>query len=457
MKAIVVILDSLRRDHVGCYGADSIHTPALDQFSRESIRFNNPKPEALATLQTRRAVHTGNRVFPFGDHQSYKGDINRTPGWGPHSESVVTMAEIARHSGFHTGLITDTYHQFKPSMNFHRGFDQFHWIRGQENDHWGSVQLVDRDSVEGHSYPAQHNEYRRIRFQRYLSNVARRHYEADYFAPQVFTEAMRFVEDNRERDFLLVVDSFDPHEPWDPPWWYVDRYAPGYRGTDLIWPSYGRCEGLEKNQIDLIRALYAGEVTMTDRWLGIFLEHCHCLGIMDETLLVVFSDHGHSLGEHGVMGKLPFSSYPELIDIILMVRPPGGQNGGSSCDPFVYTHDVPATVLAHLGLEAPLAIEGRDLLEIASGRRPGREFAVTGYHNYVVYADSEYWYFSDHGRSDQHLYSLGEDPGCRNNLAAGDRVRCDRFFEICRHQAGGEFPEITPEQLRRAGPWYELV
>ena len=457
MKAIVVILDSLRRDHVGCYGADSIHTPALDQFSRESIRFNNPKPEALATLQTRRAVHTGNRVFPFGDHQSYKGDINRTPGWGPHSESVVTMAEIARHSGFHTGLITDTYHQFKPSMNFHRGFDQFHWIRGQENDHWGSVQLVDRDSVEGHSYPAQHNEYRRIRFQRYLSNVARRHYEADYFAPQVFTEAMRFVEDNRERDFLLVVDSFDPHEPWDPPWWYVDRYAPGYRGTDLIWPSYGRCEGLEKNQIDLIRALYAGEVTMTDRWLGIFLEHCHCLGIMDETLLVVFSDHGHSLVEHGVMGKLPFSSYPELIDIILMVRPPGGQNGGSSCDPFVYTHDVPATVLAHLGLEAPLAIEGRDLLEIASGRRPGREFAVTGYHNYVVYADSEYWYFSDHGRSDQHLYSLGEDPGCRNNLAAGDRARCDRFFEICRHQAGGEFPEITPEQLRRAGPWYELV
>ena len=228
MKAIVVILDSLRRDHVGCYGADSIHTPALDQFSGEAIRFTNPKPEALATLQTRRAVHTGDRVFPFGDHHSYKGDINRAPGWGPHTETVVTMAEIARHGGYHTGLITDTYHQFKPSMNFHRGFDQFHWIRGQENDHWGSVQLIDRETVEGHSYPAQHNEERRIRFRRYLANVSRRHYEADYFAPQVFSEAMRFVEDNRDHDFLLVVDSFDPHEPWDPPWWYVDLYAPGF-------------------------------------------------------------------------------------------------------------------------------------------------------------------------------------------------------------------------------------
>ena len=457
MKAIVVILDSLRRDHVGCYGSGSIHTPALDQLSREAVRFSNPKPEALATLQTRRAVHTGIRVFPFGDHHSYKGDINRAPGWGPHSEAVVTMAEIARHGGFHTGLVTDTYHQFKPSMNFHRGFDQFHWIRGQENDHWGSVQLIDRDTAEAHSYPAQHNEYRRTRFRRYLSNVARRHYEADYFAPQVFSEAMRFVEDNRERDFLLVVDSFDPHEPWDPPWWYVDRYAPGYRGTDLIWPSYGSCEGLEQEQIDLIRALYAGEVTMTDRWLGAFLEHCHCLGIMDETLLVVFSDHGHSLGEHGVMGKLPYSSYPELIDIIMMVRRPGAQDGGSCCESFVYTHDVPATVLSHLGLEAPLPIEGRDVLKIAGGQESGREYAVTGYHNYVIYADSDYWYFSDHGRSDQHLYDLGSDPECRNNLAAENTARCDSFFQICRSEAGGEFPKITPEQLRRSGPWYEMV
>ena len=457
MKAIVVILDSLRRDHVGCYGADGIHTPALDQLARESVRFTNPKPEALATLQTRRAVHTGNRVFPFGGHQSHKGDNVHAPGWGPHSETAVTMAEIARHGGLHTGLVTDTYHQFKPSMNFHRGFDQFHWIRGQENDHWGSLQLIDRATAEAHSYPEQHNDFRRLRFRRYLANVARRRYEEEYFAPQVFAEAMRFVEDNREQDFLLVVDSFDPHEPWDPPPWYVDRYAPGYRGTDLIWPNYGPCEGLGPEQIDHIRALYAGEVTMTDRWLGVFLEHCHSLGIMDETLLIVLSDHGHSLGEHGVLGKMPYSSYPELIDIILMVRRPGGHDGGSTCDSFVYTHDVPATVLSQLGLSGPLPIAGRDLLAIAGGQEAGREYAVTGYHNYVVYADADHWYFSDHERSDQHLYALGPDPGCRDNRAAADPGRCDRLFEICRRDAGGEFPAITPAQLRAAGPWYELV
>ena len=155
MKAIVVILDSLRRDHVGCYGADSIHTPALDQLSRESVRYTNPKPEALATIQTRRALHTGNRVFPFGGHQSAKGDNVRLLGWGAHSDSVVTMSEIARNAGLHTGLVTDTYHQFKPSMNFHRGFDQFRWIRGQENDHWNSLQFIDNATAAAHSYPAQ--------------------------------------------------------------------------------------------------------------------------------------------------------------------------------------------------------------------------------------------------------------------------------------------------------------
>ena len=457
MNAIVVMLDSLRRDHVGCYGADAIHTPALDRLGRESIRFTNPKPEALATIQTRRALHTGNRVFPFGDHQSRKGDNVRLPGWTPQPDDVVTLAEIARHGGLHTGLVTDTYHQFKPSMNFHRGFDQFHWIRGQENDHWQSPQTIDDATVKAHSYPAQHDQFHDSRFRRYLSNVRRRRYEEDYFAPQVFAEAMRFVEDNRDRDFLLVVDSFDPHEPWDPPPWYIDRYAPGYRETDLIWPSYGRCEGLGPRQIELIRALYAGEVTMTDRWLGKFLDHCRELNVLDDTLLIVLSDHGHSLGEHGVLGKLPHSCYPELIDIMLMIRRPGGSDGGTTCESFAYTHDVAPTVLAHLGLEAPLPVDGKDLLAIYEGRQPGRDHAVTGYHNYVVYADAEYWYFSDHARGDEALFALADDPQCHHNLAAEQRGRCDDLFQTCREVAGVDYPTITPEQLRRSGPWYEMI
>ncbi len=457
MKAIVVVIDSLRRDHVGCYGSEAIHTPVLDQLARESVRFENPKPEALPTIQTRRAIHTGRRVFPFGDHQSFKGDSVRVPGWAPNPDSDVTIAEIMRNAGYHTGLVTDTYHQFKPSMNFHRGFEQFRWIRGQEQDCFESLSGIDPQAAAAHSYPAQHNPAGQRRISRYLANVSARRYEEEYFAPRVFTEAMRFVEDNRGEDFFLMVDSFDPHEPFDPPWWYVDRYCPGYRGTDLIWPSYGDCGDLSAEQLGHIRALYAGEVTMVDRWLGIFLDHCQDLGIMDETLLLVLSDHGHSLGDHGVLGKLPHSPYPELVDIIFMARRPGGAGGGQVCDSFIYTHDVAPTVAGQLGVEPPMPMHGRDVLAVAEGRAPGREYAVSGYANYVIYADSSHWYFSDHQRCDQHLYALADDPGCRSNIAADNPARCDQIFAIARAEAGGSFPEFTPEQLRQAGPWYEMV
>ena len=429
----------------------------MDRLAGESVRFTNPKPEALPTIQTRRAIHTGRRVFPFGNHQSAKGDSVRVPGWAPIPERDVTLSEIMRNAGYHTGLVTDTYHQFKPSMNFHRGFDQFHWIRGQEQDCWQSLNQIGPDEALAASVPAQHNTFGQRRIARYLANISARSYEEEYFAPRVFSEAMRFCEDNHNKDFLLVVDSFDPHEPFDPPPWYVDRYAPGYRGTDLIWPSYGPCDNLSAEQVAMIRALYAGEVTMVDRWLGIFLDHCHDLGIMDDTILIVLSDHGHSLGERGVMGKLPAYSYPELVDIIMMVRRPGGAGGGQTCDSFVYTHEVAPTILGQLGIAPPLPMHGRDLLAIADGQQPGRSYAVSGYSNYVVYADADYWYLSDHDRTDERLFALAADPGCETNIATTNVDRCNEFFSRCRSEAGGSFPVTDPEQLRQSGPWYEMV
>jgi hypothetical protein len=138
VNLILVILDSLRRDHVGCYGNDWIKTPALDALATESIRLTNAYPESLPTIQARQSIYTGNRLFPFRDHQSRKGDFVRWPGWQPVRETEITMAEIMAHAGYRSGLVTDVYHQFKPSMNFHRGFQQFAFVRGQEGDAYAS-------------------------------------------------------------------------------------------------------------------------------------------------------------------------------------------------------------------------------------------------------------------------------------------------------------------------------
>ena len=123
-----------------------------------------------------------------------KGDTVAAPGWRPVSEEQVTLAEIMTHAGYRTGLVTDVYHQMKPSTNFHRGFSQFNWIRSQEGDKYRSSRLISPESVEPFlhpSYPPDAIAYRRTRLKQYLASISDRRSEEDFFAPQVFREGMR--------------------------------------------------------------------------------------------------------------------------------------------------------------------------------------------------------------------------------------------------------------------------
>jgi len=138
MNVVLIIIDTLRQDHVGCYGNKWIKTPYLDSLAKESVLFTQAYPESLPTLQVRRVLQTGCRIFPFRGHKDYKGDFVGASGWGPVSEERDTIAEILQHNSYRTAFITDTYHQFKPSKNFHRGFDEWTWIRGQEGDPYRS-------------------------------------------------------------------------------------------------------------------------------------------------------------------------------------------------------------------------------------------------------------------------------------------------------------------------------
>ena len=132
MNVILVIFDSLRKDCVGAYGVPpwgKVYTPHFDAFARESLVMKKVFPESLPTLPARRAIYTGQRVYPF-----HNGDFVGAPGWGPIPEEQSTLAEILREAGYRTGLIADVYHMFKPSKNFWRGFDQWMFLRGQETD-----------------------------------------------------------------------------------------------------------------------------------------------------------------------------------------------------------------------------------------------------------------------------------------------------------------------------------
>ena len=159
MNAIVVILDSLRKDHVRVYGNDRIRTPSLDALSEESLRFTRAYPESIPTLPARRAIHTGMRTWPFRDWEPPEGEDFMPAGWQHIPEDQTTLAEVLNlQQGFNTVLLSDTHHMFKASMNFQRGFKVFDWVRGQERDCYRpttriSQEKVDQMTVPGNSRP----------------------------------------------------------------------------------------------------------------------------------------------------------------------------------------------------------------------------------------------------------------------------------------------------------------
>lgn len=440
-NVVVVILDSLRKDHVGAYGNSWIKTPNLDALSKESMRFTHAYPESLPTICARRAIHTGLRSWPFRNYHWYKGITVVRYGWQPIPDDQTTLAEIMREAGYGTYFVTDTQHQFQPSMNFQRGFDAFDFIRGQTTDGYrpvwafsGETQQIALESPAGTEGLRQ-----------YLANTVDRNGEEDWFAPQVFARASEFLEIVSEEDqpFFLVVDSYDPHEPWDPPEEYVSLYdKKSYAGREPYWPAEGSSSRLTKRELQRIRALYAGEVTMADRWFGHFFDKMRNLGLLEHTLLVVLADHGSSHGEHHIVGKPVYALYPEVTDIPFFIRHPEGKGAGETNDYYASTHDVAPTILGFLGIEPPEAMEGQDLSVLLEGHQPkARPYFTLGYHNFVWARDEKYVTFSRSDGAKAKLFDVQEDPQMRRNLSGTHPEVVRRMFEdYVLKDAGGPLP-----------------
>src|SRR5918994_1774368 len=438
MNVVLVILDSLRKDHVGAYGNDGIETPNLDALAAVILRFTLAYPESIPTLPARRAIHTGLRTWPFRNWNPPEGEDFQPAGWQHIPEDQTTLSEILLEQGFNNALFSDTHHLFKASMNFQRGFRLFDWVRGQERDRYRPTMRVSQEQVDQMVIPG-NSESMVDKVRQYLANTQDRSTEKDWFAPRVFSMASEFVRAAEAgQPFFLVVDCFDPHEPWDPP----DRYLSRYDGPEPIVPEYSDAGWIGERELERMRELYAGEVAMTDRWLGRFLETLDSSDFAQETLLVVLSDHGVALGEHDATGKPFWALYPELTDIPYLIRHPEGKGAGETSDFFASTHDVAPTILGFLGTEPEQPMEGEDLSVLFDGGEPGeRSHFTAGYHNFVWARDDRYVLLSRNDRAQTRLYDLSADPDMNEDVAAEHPDVARRMFdEYVIGDAGGPLP-----------------
>jgi arylsulfatase A-like enzyme len=436
-NVVLIIIDSLRKDHVGAYGNRWIQTPNLDALAKESLRFTRSYPESLPTICARRAIHTGMRTWPFRDRRRYKGIDIPLWGWEPIPEGQTHLAEILKQNGYQTLMVTDNLHQYTASMNFQLGFDVFDFIRGQTTDGYMPPWTAPPGRVNG---ALGLRDY----FRQYFANTAYRKTEEDFFAPQVFTRAAEILEVASEGPpFFMVVDSYDPHPPNDPPEEYVSLYDEPYDGLEPYSPVQGPSDYLTERQLQRIRALYAGETTMMDRWLGRFLDKMEELGLFENTLLVLLSDHGVAFGEHGITGKPHYALWPEVTDVIFLVRHPDGKTGGQTSDFYASTHDVTPTVLGFLGIEPERSMGGEDLsVLLEDGRPEERGHFTLGYHNHVWARDDRYVMFGPSDGATAKLFDLREDPEMRRDIAAGHSDVVRRMFdEYVLGDAGGPLPD----------------
>ena len=459
MNIVLVVFDSWRKDCAGVYGSPpwgKVHTPNFERFAEESLVMTRAFPESLPTLPTRRALYTGRRVYPFhnGDFR-LKGDFVGAPGWGPIPEEQPTLAELLSASHYRTALIADVYHMFKPSKNYWRGFHQWTFLRGQEGDRSRSGPRLTRAEIDYWLPEELRNAEHGVggNFERFIqtciTNMRDRTREEDYFAPRVLKEAALWLEQNRDADrFFLTVESFDPHEPWLVPEYYRKMYLEE-DGREQVVSLYRDIPDLDPKLLARTQANYSGEVTMCDRWFGFFMDTLKTQGLLDDTMVILTSDHGHSIGDRSFMGKRGYPSGPEVYDVPLMIRFPGAEHAGTSSDQFVQHHDIAAVILEAAGVEPPPEIEGFSFLGSAlAGEAGQRDHVTVAWGSAVTVINDSWWLNCKVDGTGVLLHDLKQaDPFAVN--AAGDNAEAvNELFALAKADAAGGFPEWILELAR---------
>jgi arylsulfatase A-like enzyme len=440
---VVIVVDNLRADHV--FG-DRAKTPAMDALAREGLRFPRVYPEAMPTVPARKSIFSGRRHFPFRGWHKYAGLIE-SPGWEPLDSVPDTFTSTLRRGGYWTALVTDNpFLAFsKPYERFRNSFDHLAVRGGQVGGLSGGVP----ERAIRHWLPRTlDNPKTRRRIQKYLANGLYSPNEKGSWAERVFRDGLKAIDlAGRNKPFALVLDTFEPHEPWTPPRKYIDMYGdPDYRGPEPGMIRYNPVSNYLNDReaevlIPRMQALYAAEVTLTDHWLGVFLDRLSDRKLDRDTMFVLVSDHGMFLGEHGFTGKSSEMLYPELIHVPMVIVDPRRRRAGQSSSYYASTHDIAPTILSMAGMLPPASMDGADLSSLFSGNAPSaRSYAYGGYKN-SFFLRTERWALSGINRPGKFkLYDLKDDPGERRNVAARYPRKTRQLFETVKRRAGGELP-----------------
>jgi arylsulfatase A-like enzyme len=489
MNVVVVVCNSLHLGFVGAYGNAWIETPHLDRLAAEGVVFDHHFPENLTTLPTRRSWWTGRYGF---------ADVEQ--GWTPLRPDELILPDLLWNRGVQTALISDVPFLREVGSGYGRGFDEVIWVRGQGYDplvpagdpRCRHVRLEDEPGLRLPPEDDPDFERWKTRWEQFLRNraVLGGDREENTGVARTITTAVNWLRGRKDdkSPFLLWLDLFSPHGPWDPPQPYRDQYVTvepdefeaGEEG-DLVEDLAGAEEQeiaieeitalidvpasavgalISEAELFRLRRTYAGTVTLVDRWLGQLFDTMRRMGRMDDTLLIFTSDQGEPLGEHGYVRRFRPWLYEELIHTPLVVRLPRGEAGGTRHQALVQTVDLLPTIISALGLP-PIEpevtpIHGHDLLPLIRGQKTKvRDYACLGMDAAEFAIRTHLWHLivpvetdPDEPRTPE-LYRKPEDRWDQDNVidqhpevAEHLELTLRRFIEVVGRDAVGSLPSL---------------
>ncbi|MGD0211608.1 MAG: sulfatase-like hydrolase/transferase [Terriglobales bacterium] len=320
----LITIDTLRADHVGCYGYKQVETPALDALAADGFRFTEAFTHSPITNTSHATILTG--LLP---------SVHGVTDFGvPLLPQHVTAAELLKAHGYQTaafiGAVILDSNALAPG--FDRGFDFY--------DNFPKTADGNDKNPDGTN---------KERWDR----VERRGME-------VVEHAEAWFDKHRSGPHFVWVHLFDPHDPYEPPPPFLEKYKDH---------------------------LYDGEIAYADSAVAHWIAFLKKAGVYDNAIIVVTGDHGEGLGEHGEDTHGLFL-YDSTLHIPLLVKMPGGSAGqnekrsGTVIDAQVRTTDILPTILSTAGVAAPAELNGESLLPLIEGKTSSsnRElFAETDY------------------------------------------------------------------------------
>lgn len=367
MKAIMLMFDSLNRHLLSTYGCDWTVTPNFQRLAERTVKFEASYVCSMPCMPARRDLHTGRPNF-----------LHRS--WGPLEPWDDSAIELLKKAGIYTHIATDHQHYWEEGAggNYLTKYDSHVMIRGQEGDPYyaqlppvpPAPNAFGRNADPG----AWHARDRANRSQVRSSN--------DMPIAGTFANGLDFIRRHaNEDDWFLQIETFDPHEPFFSLPEHKALYAEFYeQSRDLLWdwPGYQFVRE-SAEEVELMRHNYASLLTLCDQYVSHILDAMDEFDLWQDTLLVVWTDHGFCLGEHDCWAKCWLPFYEEIARTPFFLWDPRvglkGQSRQSLVQPAI---DLGPTLLDFFGLAPTERMTGHCLRPVIESDQPVRETALFG-------------------------------------------------------------------------------